>query len=352
MQIRKVVRWAVLGGIAVGLLAVANMPAAPADEGDGGFRLTAGSPGASPVGADRLPAGKQTAVKPGPTKAPATAKPLPDNTLIQAVVGPSRAGNQTAVANCPVGTRVLAGGGRVIDGRGLVLLYELRPIGSGTANDPDRFIASAAVRQPAQPSGSPGFGRGLRWSVEAYAVCGPALPGYMRIQSAVEGSLGSRLTATVRCPTGRKVIGVGGSVDGGRNLGAFAVGEMFPDPTGTVLTVTGTNDRSDREAVAGTQIVDAIAICASTPIRYQVVSRSTAFRGGNHTVDAPCPTGTKMYGSGMSKRGDEANHAYVDTVLPEGSSRSNPNPRFVRVAAQQSPATQELSLRAFAICAA
>jgi hypothetical protein len=115
--------------------------------------------------------------------------------------------------------------------------------------------------------------------------------------------------------------------------------------------VTASNDSSDREAAAGTQVVDAIAICASTPKGYQVVSATTAVGSGNHTLDVLCPTGKRALGGGVSKQGDQKNHAYVDTVFTARSGRSNPNPRLVRVAAQQSPSTQTLSIRAFAICA-
>jgi hypothetical protein len=178
----KMMRWAVLGGLAVGLLAVANLPAAPADD-IGGVQLAAGS-------ATTGPTDKQAV-----TAAPTT-------TVVQAVAGPSSEARQTAVATCPAGTRILSGGGRVIGGRGIVLLYDLRPSGNGTAGNPDRFSVSAAKRRPAQSSGGSGGGIGgnFGWSVEAYAVCGPLLPGYLRVQSAVEDTIVNRLTATVKCP--------------------------------------------------------------------------------------------------------------------------------------------------------
>ena len=67
--------------------------------------------------------------------------------------------SKTVTANCPVGKRVLGGGGTVTGGRGQVVLERLEPVQTATN---DRFVVGAR---------EDGTGYSGSWRLTAYALC-------------------------------------------------------------------------------------------------------------------------------------------------------------------------------------
>ena len=67
--------------------------------------------------------------------------------------------SKTVAANCPVGKRVLGGGGTVTGGRGQVVLERLEPVQTATT---DRFVVGAR---------EDGTGYASNWRLTAYALC-------------------------------------------------------------------------------------------------------------------------------------------------------------------------------------
>ena len=391
MKTRNAGRW-VVAGVVAGVVAAVGMTMT-ATPGVGQLILTAGSQDATPVGAERpQPAGGPTTVKVGtgrrtpapgatpvgadkPTQSkppvatkpgdgqPAspipTAKPVPpggpdsgpDGTttvggdivrFVRTVLPASSASRKSAAAECPSGTRVYGGGAKVVNGLGRVTINTLLP-GTVLSTGLDRFVAGAARR----PSGG-GFGKAHAWSLEVYAVCGKALPGYERVIASNDEKLDARVTARATCPTGKSVIGMGGQVS---PIGQASFAEMRTNLAHTSVIVTGADDLSDGpiKFAHGTL---ATAICANRPAKYHVVQRQTPVVTGNQVLDVPCPDdGSVAVSAGVLVQ-DPIGHAYVDTAAPALGDRSTLDPRLVRLAAQQSPTFADVALKGFAVCIA
>ncbi len=392
MKTRNAGRW-VVAGVVAGVVAAVGMTMT-ATPGVGQLILTAGNQAATPVGAERAqPTGAPTTVKvgigrrtpapgaspvgadkptqskppvatkpddgqPSPSDIP-TAEPVPpggpdsgpDGTttvggeivrFVRTVLPASSASRKSAAAECPSGTRVYGGGAKVVNGLGRVTINTLRP-GTLVSTGLDRFTAAAARR----PSGG-GFGKAHAWSLEVYAVCGKALPGYERVIASNDEKLDARVTARATCPTGKSVIGMGGQIG---PIGQASFAEMRTNLAHNSVIVTGADDLSDGpiKVLHGTS---ATAICANRPAKYHVVQRQSPVVTGNQVLDVPCPDdGTVAVSAGVLVQ-DEIGHAYVDTAAPALSDRSTPDPRLVRLAAQQSPTFADVALKGFAVCIA
>ena len=401
MKARSVKRLA-LFGIAAGLVAAVGLPAGLADVSVGDLLLVARNssaapadraapvpnPTRTPVGADRKPAGPPVVVKPGdktaapvpnPTRTPVgadrepagppvvvkpgdgdgtskPAEPLPDPgqggiggrggvRFVTATSVTSTDDNKVATATCPAGTRIYGGGGQIaINGvaparESSIMLDSLRP---ATRNGADTFTATAkrrAVENEAIKS--------VDWSVKAVAVCGRDLPGYEHVV-AQDGALDQRVTATATCPTGKRVIGVGGAVSDAFDM--FSFDALTPDAGGTSVTVSGVDDTTDGVRAAFRN-VQAIAVCATPPNGYEVVSRRLGFATPFVTFGA-CPSGKVAYSAGFSKQ-DEAGHAIISEamLLRVDSDPSSTAPDTARVTAQNIESLPENGVTATSICA-
>jgi hypothetical protein len=158
-----------------------------------GLQVTTAAPAAAISGLVRMP---------GPT--------TPDDTLP----------NKTAQATCPTTAPRIVGGGIVIDDgdQHQVFARTTRPLANRGPNGEDVWEVAA--------SAPPGFL--VSYSLRAIAVCAPnsAVPGHQVVHGTmVQNIPGSTTQNSVgSCPTGKRVIGVGGSVfDGGRAVGLSAV---------------------------------------------------------------------------------------------------------------------------------
>jgi hypothetical protein len=326
------------------------------------------APGRTPVGADRKdPPGPPVVVKPGggqtaapvpqpdpeDTSTPLPAEPLPGGGIggrsslrhVTATSAVSAAPEKAAVATCPSGTRIYGGGGRITspgqaEGRnGTLMLESLRPTTAG--NGLDSFVVTAK-RRPVEGA-APAISD---WSVQAFAVCGRALPGYERVVAG-DGDLDRQVTATAVCPTDKRVIGMGGAVSDPFDM--FSFDRMIPDAAGTSVTVTGVDDSTDGVRAAF-RVVQAIAVCAFPPDGYKVTSRGTFLdQGFSLDVDSECPDGTTAYSAGFSKQDGDTGHVLIDEAFMRPASSADKLPGLVEVTAKNA-SDPENSLRAAAIC--
>jgi hypothetical protein len=359
MTLRELRRVGALVGAAVGLAAA--LGAVAVTFGDGGgpdLRLTA----AKPISASRPPRGlpSSVVVKPAgprpssasrpPGTPPVVVKPGDGGpggiggrsavvSLRRAVEGPSSTTVKNAIAGCPAGTKVLGGGAQVIGGQGEVMLNRYAPV----SNTSGEAVQASATARP--PGG--GFHRARAWSLEAYAVCGPPLPGLQIVFADTDESLQRVASAQVKCPAGTKVIAAGGSA-GGRN-GRASLRDVRPDAAGQTVTVVGADDTTLPSQPGVFLSIRAIAVCATPPPGYEVIRQQTTFDKGNHTLDLVCPDGKIAYGVGVSKI-DTTGHVYLDSAAPQTSGRSN-GPTRIHLATQQSPFTASSSLTGHAFCA-
>ena len=111
--------------------------------------------------------------------------------------------SKTVTANCPVGKRVLGGGGTVTGGRGQVVLERLEPVQTATN---DRFVVGAR---------EDGTGYASNWRLTAYAVCANPLPAYSILPSASGSPSSNSPQSTANFCLGQPLVGFGGSVNGG-----------------------------------------------------------------------------------------------------------------------------------------
>jgi hypothetical protein len=179
-----------------------------------------------------------------------------------AVCGPKLAGHQvvwqtspsssdssrSATAVCPNGKKVISAGGAVANGGGGVVLQLIVP------NNDLEWVAVNAYEDETGYTG--------KWQLTAYAVCANSLYGLELVAAASPVGDGSSTNlATVFCPEGKVLLGVGGHAFGGvPSFGELYLYFLFPqegDPGGAI--VHGTTDET---GFATGWFVTAYAICA------------------------------------------------------------------------------------------
>jgi hypothetical protein len=253
-------------------------------------------------------------------------------------------GTKFARAICPSGTRVLGGGARIVNGEGSVMLRIAKPFRSRTGVE--GYLAQADELET---------GYGGSWSISSTAVCGNALPGLELVESAEQtGSATNPLmAATVECPSGKAVLGMGGTVVDGSNqkvngrvsLTAVAPGAIT---NGRATSVTAFGRQDNRGDYSLSFTVKATAVCASEVPGYQLlggVSNGTLL--GEQLLIESCPTGTVPHSIGFRLL-DQFAVTYVDQAFPNVGQDAfvhaqNPSP--------YNPPTM-WSLIPYAICAA
>lgn len=119
---------------------------------------------------------------------------------------------------CPSGKKVLGAGAIVNGGQNRVLLTGLVPSEDG------RTVTGTAYEDE--------VGTTANWSVTATATCAKPVPGLEIVQAGTaQSSDVSIASATLACPTGTKLFGVGGEVTGGN--GEVRVRQLDGSATGT-----------------------------------------------------------------------------------------------------------------------
>jgi hypothetical protein len=149
-------------------------------------------------------------------------------------------------------------------------------------------------------------------------------------------------SATVKCPSGKKVISTAANING--EVGVIALTGIAPNGTLTNVKVTAA------EVGAGTRStwsVTAIAICADPLPGLQRVSvTSISNSDSQKLVNAICPTGQKVLGVGASIKGLNGGQGALHTFHPISAERGV----LVGGAETGAGTTQSWSMRADAIC--
>jgi hypothetical protein len=209
---------------------------------------------------------------------------------IQKVTGPVSANDskpsKTDHADCPVGTRVLGGGGWAfpttadIDKVGLT---ELRPV--HPASGRDSYVVTAQEITPNITT---------NWSVQAYAICASPVSG-LNIVSSVSNAFDE---GGVVCPAGQKVLGSGGRVDNPANHVKLQM--ETPLSSGVEVAVAATD--SSLGVPTGEWTVTSFAVCAPAPPGYQLVFAPSMTTQSESEKPAlvTCPAGTRVHGAAAS----------------------------------------------------
>lgn len=186
---------------------------------------------------------------------------------------------KTAVAECPDGTRVLGGGGKLLGGDHKVTMATMSPFHTDAGDG----FSVAAVERPGGHSGS--------WRVFAHAICSRPLDG-MEIVTAFNfrpPNISGAKRADAQCPPGKIAVGTGGAV-GGADRGAY-IKMIWPvkDPNLTIVRVIGQRGTTD---VPEDFAVFAWAVCSlERPAGYHHREPTFVYDGGHGGETVGCDRG-------------------------------------------------------------
>jgi hypothetical protein len=175
--------------------------------------------------------------------------------------------------NCST-NRVLYGMGVALPLRSEILFRGMTPYGYGAP-----WSASEAAAQTRSKRDI-----GL-WQMTNYAVCGAPMPGLEVVTRSMDSDISDpQQQVDVACPSGKKVIGAGGTITWGEGLAK--IDEIRPNESLTQVTVTASEaSRTDQ-----VWTVTAYAVCATPPAGL-VRATGTLANGWTSTneVIASCP---------------------------------------------------------------
>jgi hypothetical protein len=265
----------------------------------------------------------------------------------QATGGPPEPVHPAAAkANCPSGKQV-TGAGHEIQQAGLRasygrVIHSLRPDPS-----PPTSVNAVAFQHGNPDAVDPAY------LVTAYAICASPLPG-LTLVSATSPSDSTHKSVTASCPSGKKVVGVGGAVQDGfriefeppffepRFVGEVVMSGLFPN---AALTNVQVNAFEEPNGFEGNWSLTAHAICANPPPGLALVSATSAPTSAHRSVAATCPAGKNLLGTGAL-----ASHAQViiDDLRPAVSLKSV---TVFGVEDPAAPTSDFWTVSAYAICA-
>jgi hypothetical protein len=244
---------------------------------------------------------------------------------------------QAVTAPCPSGTRAVGGGAWI--------------------NDTDRVKINAAVPTSGgftvlgvEPTG----GAEEDWFIVVQARCAPlaALPGleYRTATTALDSA--GRHKATAFCPTGKRLIGFGGSIDS-NNIGQdrLVLTVMRPD---SALTNVVVDSAETENGFSGNWRAGATVVCVNPVGGLRMVTdESSEGSTSPRRTQVACPAGTAVHAAGFDI-GSASGQAFVSTYLLDTDLNSNPNVQGAELTAREDATGYGGSWRApaYAICAA
>jgi hypothetical protein len=179
------------------------------------------------------------------------------------------------------------------------------------------------------------------WQPTAFALCAP-LPGLQRVtRTTASNSVAKNVTAS--CPSGKRLVGLGGETNGGS--GQVVIEVMRPDQPLTAAIVSA---REDQNGFAGSWTVTAHAICAPGPHGLQRVSAAGQVTAGGPDVVADCPPGKGLLGVGGEASGQSGQVSLETYALP---GTGEPTSGVARGFEDQDGYAPNWTLTAYAICA-
>jgi hypothetical protein len=206
---------------------------------------------------------------------------------------PSDSLDKTVSATCPGETRLLGAGGAVDGATREVMVQDVRL-------DSLTRVTSEGVEDD--------DGAAVDWQVRAYAICSDRVHLLQRVEAASPSNSLKAKTATVDCTGGRRVVGVGGAVEG--IGGDVALNDLAPtDP----MTGATAHAAEDEDGTPSSWVVRSFAICAAASER--VVETSTTEPSYFHAATSLCPSDWRATGGGASVSSG-AGQVRVDGAFP------------------------------------
>ena len=150
----------------------------------------------------------------------------------QEVVGVESLADSTAeksvTAACPAGKRVIGGGGAI----GTSDFAVQRILTGVTPNSTLTTVTATGHEDEA--------GYSQDWTVVAYAVCAAAPAGLQRVTATSPLGSDEFSQASVNCPAGKHILGIGGTINGGE--GQVLIDDLRTDAALSKATITGFED--------------------------------------------------------------------------------------------------------------
>jgi hypothetical protein len=207
---------------------------------------------------------------------------------------------KTALVSCPPGKKVISAGATINGEVGKIVL---------TAIDPNSTLTGVTAQ-----ASETGNGTVSPWTVTAYAICADNTPSLdLQLFPKPSASSSQNKAITAFCPSGRTLVGVGGSVS--RTDGTVALNKFFPSATMTSLNVGAAEMGS---GTSGSWSVTAEAICAKvggvTDLRRVTVIKDS---GSGRALGATpiCTSGEQVIGGAGDVEGP-ANVLALFSMLP------------------------------------
>jgi hypothetical protein len=239
----------------------------------------------------------------------------------------SSSSNKSATVPCPTGKRVVGAGGELAGGGGEVVLGLVRPNATLTS-------VTAQGREDENGTASD-------WSVRAFAICAPPLPGLERV-SAQSPSNSANKAVTASCPAGKRLLGTGAEIDGGG--GQVAPNDVIPGSALKGATVQGLEDEN------GTGVnwrALAYAVCANPVAGLERAAAVSPTDSSDKSAFAACPAGKQLTGVG-GELGGGGGEVVLNGLTPQGGLQD----MLVSGFEDEDGTSANWFTRAFAICAA
>jgi hypothetical protein len=182
---------------------------------------------------------------------------------------------------------------------------------------------------------------GLSWVAPAGAV-----PGLVRVESAFTASNSSSpKSISIACPAGLKVFGTGAVIDAGVSTGQVYLDQVFPNPTLDSVTARAVEEVA---GFAGNWALRVQAICGNPAGLglHRVKATASIPIGDDIAVQASCPLGEKIYGTGFALH-DQA----IGRIFPsQAAIDANGVSVLVRAVTDSPPINLSWDMDALAIC--
>ncbi len=219
--------------------------------------------------------------------------------------------SKTISAECPAGTRVTGGAGRVTGITDHVVLTRLQPVHTNNPGSLDRYTVTAIVDE---------VGSDAQWAVAAYALCATN-SNSLAIQivssrSPVGSPQNEREIAD--CPFPKVALGTGARINGGAGQVHLTEVSMGGSSTGIHSSVVTAQENND--GFGGDWSLDSFAVCANVPRQNHVVT--TGFAPGPGSADrkvaeGACPAGMTLTGAGATIQEPFSGRVVLERILPE-----------------------------------
>jgi hypothetical protein len=169
--------------------------------------------------------------------------------------------------------------------------------------------AGPTVSAPGAYAGAQRYvGDGSAWTVRAFAVCGPPLPGAGYVTA--QGTGGDSKSASAGCPGTKRVIGTGFLNDD--SVGQIILLSMVPNATLTSFQVDVTRVGPGKTALS------ASGVCAEPPPGLQRVRAVSDIDAEEFKVaTASCPATKRVFGTGAAVTGGTPGDIVIEDIRPD-----------------------------------